>query len=259
MSGTTCCVSLISWTTPHVLVATFTAILFFPQESNLKYRKDLRKALHLVRQWWKRKHVCLVSRQCVSVGQDCSGNPKKPGEYKRLSSGALGRKNWKIRLVLCSACLGKPRETFRRFWKSLRGACFGKPRVHSKGRSEQKSIQTRWKHLGSIDQLWEDAHFDMDAIYGFIDAGSIAHGPELRNKIWIIQEFWIWEHQFGITRMMIEGNSEIKNVFPADVASSLWEKHVLLKEQAIKWTKAGVYVHSHSVLCLGQQHGQKMQ
>ena len=29
---------------------------------------------------------------------------------------------------------------------------------------------------------------------------------------------------FGITRMMIEGNSEIENVFPADVASSLWEK-----------------------------------
>ena len=26
---------------------------------------------------------------------------------------------------------------------------------------------------------------------------------------------------FGITRMMTEGNSEIKNVFPADVASSL--------------------------------------
>ena len=36
---------------------------------------------------------------------------------------------------------------------------------------------------------------------------------------------------FGITRMMIEGNSEIKNVFPADVASSLWGKPVLLKEQ----------------------------
>ena len=39
---------------------------------------------------------------------------------------------------------------------------------------------------------------------------------------------------FGITRMMIEGNSEIKNVFPADVASSLWRKPVLLEEQAIK-------------------------
>ena len=28
---------------------------------------------------------------------------------------------------------------------------------------------------------------------------------------------------FGISRMIIEGNSEVKNVFPADVASSLWK------------------------------------
>ena len=42
---------------------------------------------------------------------------------------------------------------------------------------------------------------------------------------------------FGIMRMMIEGNSEIKNVSPTDVASSLWEKPVLFQEQAIKWTK----------------------
>ena len=74
-----------------------------------------------------------------------------------------------------------------------------------------------------------------------------------------ISEFENIKGLFGITRMMIEGNSEIKNVFLADVASSLWEKHVLLKEQAIKWAKAGVYVHSDSVLCLGQQHGQKVQ
>ena len=60
---------------------------------------------------------------------------------------------------------------------------------------------------------------------------------------------------FGITKMMIEGNSEIKNVFPADVASSLLEKPVLLEEQATRWTKARVYVYSDSVLCLGKQHG----
>ena len=47
-------------------------------------------------------------------------------------------------------------------------------------------------------------------------------------------------------------NSEIKNVFSADVASSLWEKPVLLKEQATKWMKAKVYVYSDSVLCLGK-------
>ena len=57
---------------------------------------------------------------------------------------------------------------------------------------------------------------------------------------------------FGITRMMIEGNSEIKNVFTADVASSHWEKPVLPQEQAIKWTKTRVYVYSDSVLCLGK-------
>ena len=60
---------------------------------------------------------------------------------------------------------------------------------------------------------------------------------------------------FGITRMMIEGKSEIKNVFNADVASSLWEQHVLLKGQAIKWTKARVYIDSDSVLCLVKMHG----
>ena len=60
---------------------------------------------------------------------------------------------------------------------------------------------------------------------------------------------------FSISRMMIEGNSEIKNVFSADVASSQWENSVLLNCQAIKWTKTRVYVCSDSVLCLGKQHG----
>ena len=82
---------------------------------------------------------------------------------------------------------------------------------------------------------------------------------EMKYELFKNSEFENIKGLFGITRMMIEGNSEIKNVFLADVASSLWEKHVLLKEQAIKWTKAGVYVHSDSVLWLGQQHGQKMQ
>ena len=49
-------------------------------------------------------------------------------------------------------------------------------------------------------------------------------------------EFESMKGLFGVTRMMIEGNSEIKNVFPADVASSLLVKTVLLKEQPTKWT-----------------------
>ena len=42
---------------------------------------------------------------------------------------------------------------------------------------------------------------------------------------------------FGITRMMIEGNSEIKKVFPADVASSLWEKPCIAKRTSNKVDK----------------------
>ena len=34
-----------------------------------------------------------------------------------------------------------------------------------------------------------------------------------------------------------------------------FEKNPCCKEQAIKWTKARVYVYSDSVLCLGNQHG----
>ena len=43
----------------------------------------------------KAKAYCLVLRLCVSVGQDYSSNPKSPGEYKRLSSMALGKRNEK--------------------------------------------------------------------------------------------------------------------------------------------------------------------
>ena len=83
----------------------------------------------------------------------------------------------------------------------------------------------------------------MDAIYGFIDAGGIAHGPEFRKEFGNIQE----------------GNSEIKNVFSADVSSSQWEKSTLLYDQSIKWTKARVYVYSDPVLCLEQNARQKVE
>ena len=148
-----------------------------------------------------------------------------------------------------------PRETVSIVQKILE-VLQRRMRVHAKSRSEhQKSTQTRQEHLGNIDQLWEDAYFDMDAICGFIYAG------ELRKEFGIIQEFWISEHQRFVRNYehINEGNSYIKNVFLADVASSLWEKHVLLEEQAKKWTKVRVYVYSDSVFCLGKCTVQKMQ
>ena len=53
-----------------------------------------------------------------------------------------------------------------------------------------------------------------------------------------------------------EWSKEIQKlrIFTADIASSLWEKPVLLQEQAINWTKARVYVDSDSVLCLDEMN-----
>ena len=75
---------------------------------------------------------------------------------------------------------------------------------------------------------------------------------EKNLDIFKIFEFENSKSMFSITRLMIEGNSEIKNVFSADVASSLWDTFVLLDDQAIKWTKARVYVYSDSVVYLGK-------
>ena len=57
----------------------------------------------------KAKTCGLVSRESVMMGEVFSSNLKKSGEYERLSSVDMGRKNFKIRMVFCSACLGKPR------------------------------------------------------------------------------------------------------------------------------------------------------
>ena len=37
--------------------------------------------------------------------------------------------------------------------------------------------------------LREVAHLDMDATYGFIDEGGIAHGSELRGELEIFKNF----------------------------------------------------------------------
>ena len=51
----------------------FLFILFFQQESNLKCRKHLRKAFHLVRQWWKRKHVVSFRNNACLWTQEVRG------------------------------------------------------------------------------------------------------------------------------------------------------------------------------------------
>ena len=141
-SGTTCCVSLISCTTPHFLVATFAAILFFPQESNLKCRKSQESSslgLPLV----KGKACCLVSRQCVSVGQDYSSNPKSPGSTRDSQVWP-----WKDMKNSDGILFSMPRETESIVQKILevsqRRAPWGNREYTRKSHSEhQRPTQTR--------------------------------------------------------------------------------------------------------------------
>ena len=48
--------------------------------------------------------------------------------------------------------------------------------------------------FNALSSSREDAHPNVDAIRGFIYAGGIAHGSELREEFWNIQEFWIWKN-----------------------------------------------------------------
>ena len=46
-------------------------------------------------------------------------------------------------------------------------------------------IQKRLGHNESVSEISmdsEDAHFNMEAVYGFIDAGSIVHGSKLGKE-----------------------------------------------------------------------------
>ena len=86
----------------------------------------------------KAKACCLVSRQCV--GQDYSSNPESPGSTRDSQVWPWEERSTKLRMVLCSACLRKPR-------------------VHAKSRSEhQKSTQTRRKSISEISINSEKMH-----------------------------------------------------------------------------------------------------
>ena len=186
----------------------------------------------------KAKACCLVSRQCVSLGQDYSSNPNSPESTRDSQVWPWEERNEKSR------------------WYSVQHA--------SGNRARDKSFRTLETNSDTMkaSRTYRSTLRRCTFRYGrdlwLHRCRQHCTWTELRREFGIVQEFWIWEHikgLFGIAWMMIKGNSEIKNVFPADIASSLWKKPVWLKEQALKWTKARVYVYSDSVLCLSKLHG----
>ena len=105
------------------------------------------------------------------MGQNYPSNPESLGSTETLSSVEPGRKEYKLPDVILSS---QPRETESTCKKIVQNM------------SDQ--FQHNKNALRSIDELREDAHLDMDAIYVFIDASGITHGPELREEVGSIQE-----------------------------------------------------------------------
>ena len=217
MSGTICCIFLTSWTTPHFPAATFPiAIFFFPQEKQSEMSKRPQESSSLGSPMAKAEASCLVSREGVSVGQNYSSNPGSPGSTRNSLVWTWEERNTKSGWYSVQHASGN-----RKYSSEDSG---GLAETHASGNREhtRKVVQNikdhlrRWKHLGNIDQLREDACFDMDKIYGFIDAGSIAHGPELRKELGNIQEFWIWEHPrfVGNYEWWFKGIQKLRMYFP---------------------------------------------
>ena len=117
-------------------------------------------------------------------------------------------------------------------------------------RSAGKQSEMSNVHLGNIDQYGQDLWLHR----------------RWQHCTWTRVTKRIWNYSrilksikglSGISRMVFERNSEINSVCTADVAKFTLVKHVLLKEQTMKWTKARVYVYSDSISCLGKQHGKE--
>ena len=152
-------------------------------------------------------------------------------------------------MVFCSTM---PRETETKVQKILEVSQKRMPRETESTR--EKSFKT-WKI--DSDTMKAAPKFRWTQRRCIFRSGQDLWLHRCRQRCTWTREFQSIKGLFGITRMMIEGNSEIKNVFTADVASSL-ENPYCLKNKQKKWTKARVYVYSDSVLCLGKCTVQKM-
>ena len=148
---------------------------------------------------------------------------------------------FKIRMVFRSACSGKPRVWFRRFWRSLttrlpRETESGCKKTFRTWKTESDAMKASRKHwwiqrrctLRCGRDLWLHRCGRHCTWARVTKASKACSGLQ----VW-------WSKDFQKLRM-----------YSADVASSLTEKSVLLDDQAIRWTKARVYVYSDSVFCL---------
>ena len=124
----------------------------------------------------------------------------------------LGREKFKLRMLFCSACLGKPRVRHRKFWRSPRNASLGKPKVHAKVVQNMKDRLGHDESVSEISMDSEKMHISIWTRFMVSSMQAALHmDPSYEKNLEIFKnsEFENIKGLFKITRMMIEGNSDI--------------------------------------------------
>ena len=155
----------------------------------------------------KAKACCLVSPQGVSVGQNSENTPKA----------------WRVRDTL--KCRPGKKEV-----QTPDVVLFCVPRgtveyLRKVVQKNERPTRTRRKQLGNIDGRREDISIWTRIMASSMQA-ALHMDPSYEHYLERFKNFE-FENTKGlcsITTIMIEENSEIKSVFSADAASSLWEK-----------------------------------
>ena len=129
----------------------------------------------------KARACCLLSRESVSVGQNHSSNPESPGSTRDYQV-----RTWKERNTKSGWYSVQHASRNREYGYSSEDSG-GLSETHASGNREytRKVVQNMKDRLRHDEKC--TYRYGQD--YGFIDAGSIAHGPELRKEFVIIQEF----------------------------------------------------------------------
>ena len=211
-----------------------------PQESNLKCRKDLREALRLDRQQRNQEHVVSFHVKACLWDKIIRVTLKARGVQETLKCGPGKKRHEKIRMVLFSACLGKPR-------------------VHAKGRSEYQKINSdtmnaSWKYRSTL-RRWI-FRYGRDFVASSMQAAL--HKDPGTKRIWNYSKFLNLRTSMVCSELREWWLKEIqkkKNVFPADIARTQGKNRYCKKNKQSSGQKTRVYVYSDSVLCLGKQHG----
>ena len=165
----------------------------------------------------KAKACFLVSRQCESVGQDYPSNPKSPGSTRDSQVWTWEERNAKSGWYSVQHASGN-REYGSEDSRGLSETQSSGNREHL--RKVVQNMKDRLRHDESVSEISMNFEkMDISIWTRFVASSmqaALHMDPSYKENVEIIKnsEFENIKGLFSITRMMIEGTSELRTYFP---------------------------------------------